>query len=67
MLEILSDINWALIAPLLIIQLILTVIAAIDLFKSDETNGPKLLWLCIILFVSILGPVLYFVIGRKDD
>lgn len=59
-------INWSLIAPLLIIQILLTFFALIDWIKQEETRGPKILWLFIIIFVSMLGPVLYFVIGKKE-
>lgn len=65
--ELFAEINWAVIAPLLVIQGILIIIAAIDWFRIDKTTGPKWMWLPIILFVSILGPVLYFVIGRRQD
>lgn len=61
------DINWALLAPLLIIQFILIIVALVDLIKASETNGPKWLWAVIIVFVNILGPVLYFIIGRRKD
>lgn len=65
--QIFNEINWAVIAPFLIIQFILTIIALIDWFKTEKTNGPKWIWLLFILFISILGPVLYFVIGRRQD
>lgn len=64
--EFLAEINWALFAPIIVIQLILLVIAVIDLLKIEKTNGPKWLWALIILFVNIIGPVLYFVIGRRN-
>lgn len=54
------------VAPLLVIQLILVIVALIDLLKRDKTNGPKWLWVLIILFLNILGPILYFLIGRKE-
>lgn len=38
-----EDINWALIAPIIVIQLILMVTALIDLARSEGTNGPKIL------------------------
>ncbi|WP_096271431.1 PLD nuclease N-terminal domain-containing protein [Paucisalibacillus globulus] len=60
------DINWALIAPILIIEFILLLVAIVDLVKVKETNGPKWLWAIIIVLVSILGPVLYFIIGRRS-
>ena len=65
--ELLSEINWSIIAPLLVIQGILMIISLIDLVRSDKLNGPKWLWVLIICFVSMLGPVLYFVLGRRQD
>lgn len=65
--EFLTEINWAIFAPILIIQLILLVVALIDLLRIEKTNGPKWLWTLIILFVNIIGPVLYFVIGRRSE
>ncbi|WP_010677169.1 PLDc N-terminal domain-containing protein [Bacillus timonensis] len=60
-----AGINWALIAPIIVIQLILMVTALVDLGRSEETNGPKILWVFVILLISMIGPILYFVIGRK--
>lgn len=64
--EILESINWAIFAPIIVIQLILLIIAIIDLVRTENTNGPKWLWALIILFINILGPILYFVIGRRN-
>lgn len=64
--EILQQINWAIIMPIIIIQLILTIVAIIDLIRIEKTNGPKVLWVLIILFINLLGPILYFVIGRRS-
>ncbi|WP_312472617.1 PLDc N-terminal domain-containing protein [Neobacillus sp.] len=55
------------ILPILIIQLILIIVAIIDLVRIEKTNGPKWLWVIIILFINIIGPILYFVIGRKSN
>lgn len=60
------DINWALIAPLLVIQLILTIVALISLVKTEETNGPKWMWVLIILFIGTIGPILFFIMGKKQ-
>lgn len=65
--EALQGISWGIIAPILVIQLILLTIALIDLSKINQTNGPKWLWAIIVIFGSILGPILYFVIGRKQS
>jgi hypothetical protein len=65
--EFLESIPWGLVAPILIIQLILLIVALVDLTRTEKTNGPKLLWVFIILFVNIIGPILYFVIGRRNN
>ncbi|WP_385943766.1 PLD nuclease N-terminal domain-containing protein [Thalassorhabdus alkalitolerans] len=62
----LKMINWQLLAPIVVIQLLLMITALADCLKRDKTNGPKWMWILIIIFVNILGPILYFVIGRKD-
>ncbi|WP_019413006.1 PLD nuclease N-terminal domain-containing protein [Paenisporosarcina sp. TG20] len=64
--DLLQEIPWGIIAPIFIIQLILLIIALIDLSKINDTNGPKWLWALIIIFVNILGPILYFILGRKQ-
>ncbi|MDI7742638.1 PLD nuclease N-terminal domain-containing protein [Lysinibacillus fusiformis] len=65
--ELLNGIPWGLIAPILGIQLLLMVIALVSCIREEKTNGPKWLWILVILFINILGPVLYFVIGRRND
>lgn len=65
--EVLQQIPWGLVLPILIIQLILLFVAIIDLIKIPQTNGPKWLWGLIIVFVNLIGPILYFVIGRKQS
>lgn len=60
-----DSINWALLAPLFIIQAILLIVALIDLKRIHATNGPKWVWLLIIVFISTIGPIVYFIFGRK--
>lgn len=59
-------INWALLAPLLIIEFLLLIVAIVDLIKVKETNGPKWMWALIIIVISIIGSVLYFIFGRRQ-
>lgn len=63
----LAEVNWGLIAPLIVIQLILVLVGLISLLKAPATRGPKWIWIPIIMFITLLGPVLYFVIGRKEE
>jgi len=61
-----SDLNIiALLAPLIIIQFILVIVALIDLIRVEQTLGPKWMWVLIILFVTTIGPIVYFIVGRK--
>lgn len=53
--------------PLIVIQLVIAIIALIDWVRIPETNGPKWMWLLIILLISLFGPILYFVIGRRNQ
>jgi hypothetical protein len=65
--DVLSEINWALLAPLMILQGILMITALVSCVRQQETNGPKWMWILIILFVNLLGAILYFLIGRKNS
>jgi len=60
------DINWSIIAPILVIQAILMLVALIACIRAEKTNGPKWLWAVLIVFVSIFGPVLFFIFGRRN-
>jgi drug/metabolite transporter (DMT)-like permease len=54
------------IIPLVILQLILLIVALLDLAKRERTRGPKWLWVILIILGELVGPILYFVIGRED-
>jgi len=64
--EVLENFNLAILLPILIIQLILLVVALVDIIRSEQTNGPKWVWVLIVIFINIIGPILYFVIGRRN-
>lgn len=55
-----------LLIPLIAIQLLLMGVALFDLARRPSTRGPKWAWALVILFVNILGPILYFVLGREE-
>ncbi|MGJ7921492.1 PLD nuclease N-terminal domain-containing protein [Neobacillus sp. LXY-4] len=65
--EVLENLNIAIILPLIILQLILLIVALIDLVKNENTNGPKWVWVLVIVFINIVGPIVYFVIGRRNQ
>ncbi|MFJ8071638.1 PLDc N-terminal domain-containing protein [Peribacillus sp. NPDC096447] len=55
------------ILPVIAIGMILILIALIDLYRNRKTRKNVLLWTLIIIFANTVGPILYFVIGRKDS
>lgn len=59
--------SWELVAPIIILDLILVISALVSCLKEENTNGPKWMWILVILFVNLIGPVLYFVIGRQKQ
>ncbi len=65
--SVLSRVNLMIIAPLLFVQLILQVAALVDLYKREQVlGGKKWIWVLVIIIGEILGPVIYFVFGRKE-
>lgn len=57
--------NLALLLPLFILQLVLMTIALIDLSRNDDPNGPKWIWAIVIIFVNTIGPIIYFIFGKR--
>ncbi|RKL64998.1 transcriptional regulator [Salipaludibacillus neizhouensis] len=62
----LQELNWGLIAPILLLQFILMIVALFDCLKNENLNGPKWLWILVILFINTLGPIVYFIFGRGN-
>ncbi|ADE72558.1 MULTISPECIES: PLD nuclease N-terminal domain-containing protein [Priestia] len=54
------------ILPVIALGTLLVLIALIDLYRNRKRRENVLIWALIILFVNTFGPILYFVIGRKD-
>jgi phospholipase D-like protein len=52
--------------PIIVLQLVLLAVALLDLVRRERTRGPKWAWVLIIVFVNIIGPILYLVLGREE-
>jgi len=54
--------------PILLLELALLGLAIRDLLKDERhvRGGNKALWALVIVFISLLGPIVYFAIGRED-
>jgi hypothetical protein len=55
------------ILPVILVGFILAMVALIDLYKNKKSRNNVLIWTLIIIFGNTIGPILYFVIGRKDS
>lgn len=58
-----------LLTPIIIVELVLIIVALRDLVRPERTvrGHSKLLWGIVIVFISLLGPILYFVVGREPE
>ena len=56
-----------LLAPVIVIQFILMVFAIYRLIKDKVRYLPKWAWVLIILFMNIVGPIIYLMIGRERE
>jgi hypothetical protein len=58
----------ALLLPLVVIQLGLIIAALYDLEKEERRvrGGSKLVWVLVIVFINVIGPIVYFTAGRQD-
>jgi len=57
----------AILAPIVVIHLILVVTALVACVRAEETRGPKWMWALIIMLVNLIGPILFFVFGRRSS
>jgi uncharacterized membrane protein YhaH (DUF805 family) len=56
-----------LLIPVVLIQLALMITALVDLIRRAQTRGPKWAWALVIVLINFIGPIVYFVAGRKDE
>jgi hypothetical protein len=62
------DALLGLIVPLILLQLGLLAFALYDLTRPERRvrGDNKLIWALVIIFVSLFGPLIYFLIGRDE-
>jgi hypothetical protein len=58
----------ALLLPLALLELLLVVFALLDVLRREPARirGSKVAWVLIILLIGTIGPICYFIIGRKE-
>jgi len=50
---------------IILLVLLFPVVALVSALQNDFPGNEKLIWILLIIFLPILGAVLYFLIGRK--
>lgn len=61
--------SMELLLPVLLVQAVLMVVALLDLYRRDASQvvfGKKWPWVLIILFISMIGSIIYLIAGRKQ-
>lgn len=55
--------------PLVLIQLGLIIWGLYDLTRPERRvkGGSKVLWAIVIIFINIIGPVIYLLLGREES
>jgi hypothetical protein len=56
-----------LLIPIVLLELGLMVFALVDLSKRTATRGPKWAWIGAIVLLNLIGPILYFLFGRREE
>jgi hypothetical protein len=55
-----------LLIPVILLELALMAVALVDLVRRERTRGPKWAWALVIVFVNLVGPILYLLLGREE-
>ena len=45
--------------------LVIDVLVIVDIIKGSKDNEKKVLWIVIVIFLPLLGPILYYFVGKK--
>jgi len=55
--------------PLIVIQVGLQIYALLDIYRRKTVREPlpAWAWAGIVVLLSLLGPIAYFVLGRSED
>jgi len=48
-----------------IIIIIIDIVVILDIVRSNKDTEKKILWIIAVIFLPVLGPILYYFIGKK--
>lgn len=56
------------IIPLVIIQFTLMIVALVHVLRHEKYRvGNRILWIIVVCCLQMIGPILYFVLGRSEE
>ena len=62
------DNQLVLLLPFVILEFVLAITALIHVIKhSNYRFGNKFIWILVVLFLQIIGPIFYFIFGRGEE
>lgn len=47
------------------IILIIDIIVIVDIVKGNKDTEKKILWIIAVVFLPVLGPILYYFVGKR--
>jgi len=54
--------------PIIILEIGLMIYSLRHVLKHDRYKfGSRAMWILIVVFIQIIGPILYLTIGREDE
>ena len=51
---------------ILFITGVLPILALLDILRSEFAGNNKIMWVLIVIFMNIIGSILYFLIGKNQ-
>ena len=48
-----------------LIILVIDIVVIVDIIKGNKDTEKKILWIIAVIFLPVLGPILYYVVGKK--
>jgi hypothetical protein len=45
--------------------LVIDIVVILDIIRSNKDTEKKILWIIAVVFLPVLGPILYYLIGKR--
>lgn len=45
--------------------LVIDIIVILDIIRSNKDTEKKILWIIAVVFLPVLGPILYYLLGKN--